>query len=325
MLSSKIKYCLNEIKKNWRDRLWWKNRFIHYVIKKYYKIKGNDGCYVYSIDNWDNLLILDACRYDSFIKILNIKKCKYIITRGTETPEFLKENFTNKYFNDIVYVTANPWVDIICKKSFYKIISVWKYRWDEELGTVHPWDMVVEAIKARKKYPDKKLIVHFLQPHNPYLFNNIINRLSYDAQNPRKNPTGIILTKPFKAVERGIIPVNKLYEAYLENLKIVLIYAIYLARKLKGRTIITSDHGEAFGEKLHPLIPIRIYGHPSSVRIPVLVKVPWYTVDNKLFDNFIDVKHLKKQIIYLNNKIKNKNKSEEKLIKDNIKRLKHKF
>ena len=49
-------------------------------------------------------------------------------------------------------------------------------------------------------------------------------------------------------------------------------HALKLEKKLSGKTVITSDHSEAFGELTFPL-PIRVYGHPGNVHIPVLVKV----------------------------------------------------
>ena len=51
-----------------------------------------------------------------------------------------------------------------------------------------------------------------------------------------------------------------------------------LAKELKGKTIISADHGEAFGEKLIPLLPFKVYGHPGFTRIPILTKVPWFIV-----------------------------------------------
>ncbi len=45
-----------------------------------------------------------------------------------------------------------------------------------------------------------------------------------------------------------------------------------LIKELDGTTIITADHGEAFGEQ-------GIWGHPMETHIPVLIEVPWFIVD----------------------------------------------
>ena len=47
--------------------------------------------------------------------------------------------------------------------------------------------------------------------------------------------------------------------------------------------IITSDHGEAYGEKILKFIPI--YGHPTGIHISALVEVPWFVVKSKKLQN----------------------------------------
>ena len=69
---------------------------------------------------FDNLIILDACRYDLFeaeIKNFNIKgKLEYRISRGSNTGYFLRENFEHKdlqpILKEIIYITANPLVNV---------------------------------------------------------------------------------------------------------------------------------------------------------------------------------------------------------------------
>lgn len=41
--------------------------------------------------------------------------------------------------------------------------------------------------------------------------------------------------------------------------------------------VITADHGDGMGEKLSPLLPLRIYGHPGA-SIESIVKVPWILI-----------------------------------------------
>jgi hypothetical protein len=65
--------------------------------------------------------------------------------------------------------------------------------------------------------------------------------------------------------------VKGLREAYAENLKIVLSHIAYLASRLSGRIIITSDHGEFLGEN-------RRFGHPCGNYDPIVRKVPWFKI-----------------------------------------------
>ena len=58
-------------------------------------------------DNWKVLIILDACRYDSFKKYYKkfLKgQLKKNISCATWTLEWLEKTFTKKY-NDIIYVS----------------------------------------------------------------------------------------------------------------------------------------------------------------------------------------------------------------------------
>jgi len=50
-----------------------------------------------------------------------------------------------------------------------------------------------------------------------------------------------------------------------------------LLDELDGKSVVTSDHGNLFGERLWP-IPIRRYGHPRGLRHPALIDVPWHEV-----------------------------------------------
>jgi hypothetical protein len=264
--------------------------------------KGLDGESIFN-RKWDNLIILDACRYDVFaeaIKEFKVEgKLEYIISLGSDTTEFLQRNFTDTKYEDIVYVTANPFVNIILKGKVYKIIPVWDHGWDPELGTVPPQQVLYHTLKSYLKYPDKKFIVHFIQPHYPYIsyifrpMQDALEQLRRDAliNTPRKDfalPLGLrrlirVLyeRKIYHAKFYVEIKENDHIRAYKNNLRWVLPYALKLANLLPGTNVITADHGEAFGERLHRFIPIKVYGHLPEIHIPVLVKVPWLVIENK--------------------------------------------
>ena len=130
-------------------------------------------------EEWDYLIILDACRYDYFEKTwrkyfdrgqLSCKK-----TVGTATVQWRDNSFT-QYYDDVVYVSANPYINSVKTVKgfsgadhFPKIYDVWKSGWVEELGTVRPETMTTAAIDAVTNHPGKRVIIHYLQPHAPYL------------------------------------------------------------------------------------------------------------------------------------------------------------
>ncbi|ASJ15374.1 hypothetical protein [Thermococcus radiotolerans] len=274
---------LATIKRYYKDFNWWKNTFIWYISPLVYR--KNEGFSVTS-EYWDYLIILDACRFDIFkeeIKktgLYNQGTLEYRISSGSMTAEFLLENFEKGEFKDIVYITANPFVDMLLKGKFYRIIPVWKDGWDSKLNTVHPKTVYQYTLRALEKYPEKRFIIHFMQPHFPYL----TFRPPGDTGFSKHREAALAGQSQWRdktiwdLVMDGTVPLGKVKEAYRDNLRIALKYVELLVPHLAGRIIITSDHGEAFGEKLHPLIPLKIYGHPRHVRIPALIKVPWFVI-----------------------------------------------
>jgi len=77
----------------------------------------------------------------------------------------------------------------------------------------------------------------------------------------------------------GTVQVDKVWDAYKENLDIVLPHVERLVDTFDEYTVVTSDHGNALGERTWP-IPTKIYGHPLGIRMPELTNVPWL-VTNK--------------------------------------------
>ena len=252
----------------------------------YYKrIIGNRGTYVMNED-WDNLIILDACRYDMFKTLNNIKgKLEHRISRGSCTNEFLEQNFKGRIFRDTVYITANPLVNYHVSKSFVETVPVWKEGWSDELETVLPEKMVDSTNITNEKYPQKRLIVHFMQPHYPFIgeksrqrigeHSGILSRSLFVAEKIGGDKT----QKVWDKLSEGKLKKTTVWEAYEENLQIVLNYAKKLVDTLVGKTVISSDHGNLFGEWLLPF-PIKGYGHPGRIYAKNLVKVPWLIIEN---------------------------------------------
>jgi len=258
-----VKKAVRELKGGWYKEEWWYFRlpslfvrgFFHYIIRE-----KNEGIYVMDED-WDNLIILDACRYDTFKEVDWIKGVlEKKISRGSHTWMFLRENFSGKYFAETIYVSSNPFI-LEVKECFYKTVYIAPDEELERYGTVLPQTVYEEAKRINNLYPNKRLIIHFLQPHDPF-----IGETRFDK---RKNP--------FYMFAMGRVTKDFLMKAYKDNLKEVLVYVEKLLEELKGKTVITSDHGESFGGKVK-FFPVRIYGH-SGPRIRELIEVPWLVVE----------------------------------------------
>lgn len=279
---------MREIKENGRDIGWWHSRFLRHIVGRYYERFSPSGVPVVEHD-WDNLILLDGCRYDLFRDVyeeydlsgdLDKRRSSNSATRG-----FLNDNFSNETFHDTVYVTANAWVDVeLDSDSFYEVIHVWKDGWDNNLGTVPPETMAQVTLDAADAYPNKRIISHLLQPHTPFIGNIRVNDPSDRVSHLRESVLGNELqdgTKgAFKQLKDGDISRDEAWQAYRSNLERAVPSVVELLDGLSGRTLVTADHGEAFGEWAKPF-PVKLYGHPAqNLYVPALTDVPALVVDN---------------------------------------------
>ncbi len=221
---------------------------------------------------WDVLIVLDACRWDAFCEIYG-KKVPFICSPGTWTGDWVKENFVygpnTGTLEDVLVVTGSPWN----APAYYEMngwtypfkdcISVFVDGWDERLHTVLPATLTEACRKAVSEYHPKRLLVHFMQPHMPWIDYVQTHKITTDLVNDI-----------WDMVEDGRIPLLEARKAYEENLKLVLKEVWKLVAQLDGKIVITSDHGNLFGE-------YGLFGHPARIGVPELVKVPWLELEGR--------------------------------------------
>jgi len=277
---------LIKILKNWSNPNYLRNAFFNKLFSLLYR--RNNGDFIFD-EYWDNLIILDACRYDYFEELFKKREMKGDLrekkSRGAHTISFLRENFRKDKYYDIIYITGNPYVDKFLKNNLFKIISPWKDQWDETYHTVLPQTIYKIVIDVIQKYTGKRLIIHFMQPHYPYIDYNANQTNRRVLSNSNQETDSIVKIKKkssFLSMYSGQIYTtmdkDTQIQAYKKNLELVLNFVEKLINILPGTTIVTSDHGEAFGEKIFPLLPFRYYGHHKRFKIPILLKIPWLKI-----------------------------------------------
>lgn len=265
---------------------------------------------------WDILIMLDACRYDYFKKYVektelegNLKKA---ISPATWTMEWLNKVFGEDYLDDVIYVSANPFVNskrdvefngrwgdkrhFSGRKHFKEIINLWDYAWNYTSYTVLPEDVTSEAMKSIDLNPNMRHILHYMQPHEPYLSNPITQDIDGTKLEKRSFFRKMImavmeLSKVFIgdrpiwkiAYETGFLPKHGvgniwvrgreklLREYYMDNLTQAMnnvenIIEMYPNKKI----LIVADHGEK-------LLEHGSYGHGGR-RVKELIEVPWMEI-----------------------------------------------
>lgn len=237
------------------------------LLQNLEQVEQKEAESIFERGDWDNLIILDACRYDKYQEMKN-EEVESRLTLGSTSHEYLERTFTEEEYDDIVYISANGFfTDTMMEKHlgkseiFHAKFDTIEEKWDKEKGTVLPESVVEDTLTAEKLFPDKKKIIHFIQPHYPFLtrdFGDISETHLPDDGNE----------DALDKAERGKISREEIVQAYEENLEEVFKHAKKLAEELDGKTVVTADHGELLGEN-------GLYGHPAGIRAKNLREVPW--------------------------------------------------
>lgn len=240
------------------------------------RFRDRNGTFLIN-EEWDTLVILDACRYDLFADVNTLEgDLSARFSRGSSSPEFFERNFAGQQFHDTVYVTANPFVTQLPMETFHAVIHAYETAWDDEHQTVTPDAMTELLIKAHKTYPDKRIIGHYMQPHYPFL-GELGRNIDHRGYHPENKGQADLEPSIWHQLQFGKTDATRdeVIAAYRENLELVLPHIHDLLAEIDGKTVITADHGNLIGERLSPL-PVRGYGHPDGSHAVGLLKVPWF-------------------------------------------------
>jgi hypothetical protein len=255
------------------------------VFSLVFNLRYGRGTDVVSED-WDNLILLDACRYDDFERENDIDgDLEARISRGADSERFLLRNFGSRKLHDCVYVTANPHVSKLRENVFHAIIDSPLLEWNEEFQCVLPESVTEAAIRAHERYPDKRLIVHYMQPHDPPIRDalEVFDDTDIRWGGPSSAAYDSDGARMMAEVARGRLDAETAREAYRENLRIVLEEVRELLSAVDGKSVLSADHGEMFGEQPYPLLG-QLYEHGYHPRTEALCKVPWHVVDGERRD-----------------------------------------
>lgn len=264
------------------------------INNKIWNTRYGKGTSVLDYD-WDNLIILDACRYDEFLQVAPFSdgRIDYRVTLASRTAEFLNRSFKNCRLHDTVYVTANPVVISYENKkeaaqpTFHSIVSLLD-NWEPEIQTIHPKTVTQAAINAEKEFPHKKLIVHYLQPHAPFIgekaaelrerTGKTVCGLDPELEFTDREVKNIDTLSYYEAINRGSVSPEEIKTAYRQSLEIALEHVMNLLSELGGKTAITADHGELLHDSLFPFGQHH-WEHPKDIRKSELCKVPWVEIE----------------------------------------------
>jgi len=221
-------------------------------------------------ENWNNLIVFDACRYDYFEKIYpdylegDLKKCW---NRGISyTFDWFQEIFDGKY--DAVLYSAAPFAirENFAERGwtytdhFVDVVGHQDIDFDHEKGTSPP-KLINEAV--RRHAWDGRRVIRYLQPHPPFI-DTPLEELTKGEGKPQRVE---------RALVKGEITEQDLRDAYEKNVRIAFEGAADLIPNLDGNIVITSDHGTALNENSY------LFHARSYPELECLNHLPWFKVE----------------------------------------------
>lgn len=258
-------------------------------------------------DDWDVLVLLDACRTDALQEVSSeydfLNDIGEIHSVGSTSKEWIERTFRQKYsseINNTAYITANPFSDTLMGKrdpleyiathdtwinshrisrlsvdnnvvdmsEFGHVEALWGSTDNNGFYDCQKPDSVTKyVIKASRSNKYDRVLAHYMQPHHPFFSS------SEEIDNLSE-----MERHPFNALKNG--KNDEVWDAYLDNLRYGLDWVEKLINNVDGKVVITSDHGELMGE-------LGMYFHMVGNIHPKLKKVPWVEInatDNKTIE-----------------------------------------
>jgi hypothetical protein len=239
--------------------------------------------------DWDLCVVLDACRTDALAAVAD--EYDFLADRGavwsvgSTSGEWVAHTFDRRYADAIgetAYVTANPHSKAVLRNRVVPpqyvatpatwpvwdpvrpgdlgaLTEVWAEARPERLGVVPPRTMTDYAIRQARAGDQDRLLVHYMQPHAPY----VAGHLDGEGSVPDADAA------PFDALRAGTIDRETAWARYLDTLRLALDEVAVLLENVDAeRVVVTADHGEAFGEW-------GFYEHPVGCPHPAVKRVPW--------------------------------------------------
>lgn len=245
------------------------------------EIQEKHGISVFEGDkSWKTLIVLDACRFDAFKQFNHIKgKLTKKISKGSSTLEWRDANIKGDR-KDTICVSANPYISnaVLDVEGlgdvFFHVEDVWDYGWDENIGSIPAQAINDAAVRLHKQYPKKRLYLHYMQPHYPYIGEHKLNdlRMLQLRQMVKTKRNDLKAGYIGNRVRSGEVSIEQIRAAYMSNLKYVFSEISKILKDLPKPIVITSDHGESFGE-------YGLYDHPCKTPLPHLIEVPWLIIE----------------------------------------------
>lgn len=189
----------------------------------------------------ENTAYVSANSFGRFFEEGDIDQLDYLAANGSK---IVNNRLAPKLIRD----------DVLSAEDFLEFDLLWK---EDLIGTddssIHPEVVTDKAISTMRSLEPDRLIVHYMQPHQPYIYTDEMEEWH---------------TNPFQYLKNGG-DFETVWDAYVENLRFILDHLeVLLTNADADSVLVTADHGELFGEW-------GLHAHALGIPHPKLRKVPW--------------------------------------------------
>jgi len=229
---------------------------------------------------WDVLVILDGARVDVMREVVG-SDVRSTWSAASTSIDWIDRHFADRYrdeWEDAAYVTANPFAahdnddarsaDLDAKPLGH-FDPVYRRAWGEVEGikTTPPTAVTDAAIRAHRETDCDRLIVHYMQPHQPFRsrpeWENVFSNMENLVRDVTHGGADI-----WGRCRDGEIDREELWAAYLDNLRWVWQDVTErLLANVDGDVLVTADHGNGMGEW-------GAWSHRGGQLAPTVRKVP---------------------------------------------------
>lgn len=241
--------------------------------------------------DWDILVVADATRVDLAQEVVPEYDAfpDSVDSRWSEAScslDWIDRVFSDPRAQDAGYVTANPLsghdadeaesVDLREGIDVGYLDEVWRDGWQEARGveTVPPetvTDRAIWAWRRREQLDIDRLIVHYMQPHQPFYARSEWTESETNLANLMEpgREAGFCV---WEETRTGRFDRAEVWQAYRANLEWLLDDVTdRLIQNADAKIALSADHGNGMGEW-------GMWGHPPGAVTPQIRKVPWVCV-----------------------------------------------
>jgi hypothetical protein len=221
-------------------------------------------------EDWDLLIVLDACRPEWMKSVKHnfkfINEINTIHSVGSHSQEWISNTFNEKYsseLEDTIYITGNHYADDLRDSELKKFETAHDYgSWAYDSASP-PANVVTDlAVRTARNHPWERCIVHYMQPHKPFM----IRTGDRDKISVKE---WSLAYEPYHKYFKGDISKEELINGFISNLEYVLEEVEILLENIDASTaVLTSDHAQSLGEN-------GLWDHTVGVKHPSMRRVPW--------------------------------------------------